>query len=100
MDLILNQSLLNFKRELNAALAIVKSKKIPAELSELGSWLIGAYQEIENDLGQLEYLIALKDPDLHEDIFSGFSGLLYKFRFISTKSVSYTHLTLPTIYSV
>jgi hypothetical protein len=91
MDLILNQSLLNFKRELNAALAIVKSKKIPAELSELGNWLIGAYREIENDLGQLEYLIALKDPDLHEDILSGFSGLLYKFRFISTKY-------LPAIY--
>lgn len=91
MDIVLNQSLLNFKRELNAALVIINGKPIPPELGKLKQWLIAAYQDMANDLNQLEYVISLKDPDLHEDVLSEFSSLLYKFRFISTKY-------LPAIY--
>lgn len=62
MDIVLNQSLLNFKRELNAALAIINGKPIPPELGKLKQWLIAAYQDLATDLNQLEYVISLKDP--------------------------------------
>lgn len=91
MDIILHSSLLNFKRELQVAYNIVKSKSTPVEMSIFKEWLIKIYQDIETDLHQLEYLIGLKEPDLHEDVFSNFSALLNKFRFISTKY-------LPAVY--
>jgi hypothetical protein len=91
MDLLLNQSLLNFKRELKAAVAILNSKPVPQELDRLKQWLSDTYKGIETDLDQLDYLISLQDSDLHEDLLSGFSSLQYWFRFYSTKY-------LPAIY--
>lgn len=91
MDLILNRSLLNFKRETQTALNIITKKTVPAELDVLKQWLQNAYNNINKELGKLDYLISLKQSFLHDDILSQYAAQLNWFRFISAKY-------LPAIY--
>lgn len=85
MKQILNQSINDFVRELDATIDIVSAKSVPAELSLFQGWLSVFYNDIRANLKHLAFLTDLDEEDIFTDIFNEFSSLQQLFRLFDAR---------------
>ncbi|AYL94270.1 hypothetical protein [Mucilaginibacter celer] len=85
MKRILTHSISDFSRELDATIAIVSAKSVPAELGLFQSWLSLYYTEIRAELQRLAFLTDLEEESIYVDIFNEFSSLQQTFRVLDSR---------------
>lgn len=91
MQAILERSTQEFHREVNLAIDLVKSKKIPDELELFKTWLYAFYGKINDELKRISYWITLNDPSIYPDIFLELSKLQRYFRLLNSRYLPSLH---------
>ncbi|MBX2963237.1 MAG: hypothetical protein KF687_12045 [Cyclobacteriaceae bacterium] len=91
MRKILENSTLEFQREVSLAIELVRAKEIPSELSLFKDWLLNFYSKIEKDLQRVNYWITLNQSAIFPDLFIELSKLKRYFRLLNSRYLPSLH---------